>query len=312
MNRVPATVLSLIATWVVALPATAGLVAIAYNNKTQMNEFRSINPATGQSTLLNSFTFAGGFWQNGTLTADNMGHAFALASGRLYRFDAATGQILGNPLLQADLADIVFAGNLHGARYSPFPAFHLNTVDPVSGAFTPLTSFTLNTGLTSLTAAQGSLFIASQNRLLRLNASTGATESDVPLDIFPQAIIARPDGKVFAMRYNNTTQRNEIRSVNPATGATMLLTTLLLAGWNSLAIDPDTGYLHFLAAGPGKQILYAIDGNTGQIVGTPALDTQLQEIVGLSSKPSVPEPASLLLAATGLMALLARRLGRRP
>jgi probable HAF family extracellular repeat protein len=70
------------------------LLGIGYNSTTRQNYLASIDPATGATTVLNSFVFSSGGWLAPSLTAAN-GNVYALSSdSHLYDFDATTGAII--------------------------------------------------------------------------------------------------------------------------------------------------------------------------------------------------------------------------
>jgi len=72
---------------VFTIESQAALVGIRYNG--QQNEIRTINPDTGQSTLLQQFVFDSGSWISSTLTVDIVSKRLYAISGNnsLYRFD---------------------------------------------------------------------------------------------------------------------------------------------------------------------------------------------------------------------------------
>ena len=81
-----------------AMDASLGgqLFGITYNSIADENELYTINPETGQVTLLNSFSFDTGSWAPETFTTNPlMNRAYAVSSsGKLYEFNLKTGQIL--------------------------------------------------------------------------------------------------------------------------------------------------------------------------------------------------------------------------
>jgi subtilase family serine protease len=83
-------------------PSAASVLGIGYNASTSQNYLASINPATGSSTVLNSFVFSSGGWVSSTLTAANsIVYALSSNDSHLYRFDANTGAILSSVAVNA-------------------------------------------------------------------------------------------------------------------------------------------------------------------------------------------------------------------
>jgi hypothetical protein len=80
-------------------PGNTGLVAICYNASISQNQFLAVDPVSGTVSTLNSFNFSSGAWRPESLTVDSAaGIAYAVSSDdHLYRFDIATGAILGSP-----------------------------------------------------------------------------------------------------------------------------------------------------------------------------------------------------------------------
>jgi hypothetical protein len=79
-----------------ALDTHGRLIGIDFNSATSQNEIRTVNPLSGQTKLLNSFTFDSGGWVSETLVVNSaVGKFFAESSApTLYTFDLTSGQIL--------------------------------------------------------------------------------------------------------------------------------------------------------------------------------------------------------------------------
>ena len=68
---------ALLAASLVASAAGQTLIGIDYVSATSQDEIRTVNPNTGETTLLNSFKFDSGYWVSGTVVANR-------AAGKLY------------------------------------------------------------------------------------------------------------------------------------------------------------------------------------------------------------------------------------
>ncbi|HEV2842434.1 MAG TPA: delta-60 repeat domain-containing protein [Chthoniobacterales bacterium] len=114
-------------------------------------EFHSIDPTTGGSTTLSSFTMPG--YYPATFVTDlvngpagSQGTAYILATDyKLYTFNVTTGALLGTPQLSTTVTgiDVGTNGNLIGLLSVPAMSYQweLHSIDPVTGNNAMLSSF---------------------------------------------------------------------------------------------------------------------------------------------------------------------------
>jgi DNA-binding beta-propeller fold protein YncE len=165
--------------------------------------FCSIDPATGNSTLLTTFTLAAGFVADNFVTdlatgvAGTLGTAYLLGSDqKLYTFNMTTGMLLGNPQLSAGVAliDMGLSGNLIGIYYPSGGSWDLRSINPATGNETPLSSVALLSGINQSTfkssPATNTVYVASgfPYQLYTFNLSTGALLPSPNLSMSVQTI----------------------------------------------------------------------------------------------------------------------------
>jgi hypothetical protein len=128
----------------------AGLVGISYNASTSQNEFRTVDPASGTTTLLQSFTFGSGGWRPSTFVSDpTAGVAYAVSSdNRLYTFSLATGALLANPAMDSVVQALDLASSgLVGISYNASTGQQeLRSIDGATGNSTLISAFTFSSG----------------------------------------------------------------------------------------------------------------------------------------------------------------------
>ena len=73
--------------------AGSQLIGLGYDTSTNQNYLASIDPATGASTLLSSFTSSSGYWWPATFVANATDVYLVSTSDDIYDFDATTGAI---------------------------------------------------------------------------------------------------------------------------------------------------------------------------------------------------------------------------
>ena len=173
------------------------LLGIAYNSATARNEFRSIDPVTGVTTLLNSFTFSSGGFLSATFTCDPAtGKAYTISGGSLYSFSLSSGAVLSVAALNASMQVLGpgLAGNLVGIAYNSATARNeFRSIDPVTGVTTLLNSFTFSSGgFLSATftcdPATGKAYTISGGSLYSFSLSSGAVLSVAALNASMQTM----------------------------------------------------------------------------------------------------------------------------
>lgn len=75
-----------------------GLVGLDYNSGTGNWEYRDINPVTGGTTLLNSFTLPDGYESSSFLTDPSTSSAYLQSGSTLYDLNLASGAILNTSI----------------------------------------------------------------------------------------------------------------------------------------------------------------------------------------------------------------------
>ena len=74
-----------------SISATENFLGVKYNNVSEKNEVYSIDPSTGESTLLVDFAFPSGYWQPSASFLDSY-------NGNLYMKDSQGDLVEFNPL----------------------------------------------------------------------------------------------------------------------------------------------------------------------------------------------------------------------
>ena len=96
---------ALLAASLVASAAGQTLIGIDYVSATGQDEIRTVNPNTGETTLLNSFKFDSGYWVSGTVVANRAAGKLYVESSTptLYTFGLLGGQILSTVPLDTSM-----------------------------------------------------------------------------------------------------------------------------------------------------------------------------------------------------------------
>jgi PKD repeat protein len=181
---------------VFAIESQAALVGIRYNG--QQNEIRSINPDTGQSTLLKQFVFDSGSWISSTLTVDIVSKRLYVISSNnsLYRFDFTSGNFL--PIISVDTKMQAVTsrsdGSLVGISYNG-QQNEIRTINPDTGQSTLLKQFVFDSGswapdtFTVDIVSKRLYAISSNNSLYRFDLTSGnLIQPIISLDTNMQAI----------------------------------------------------------------------------------------------------------------------------
>ena len=91
-------------TSIVAYGRTAsGLAGIDFNSGTGNWEYRTINSATGVTTLLNTFTLPNGFTSGSFVTDPSADSAYLISGSELYDLNLGTGAVVGTASLDAPI-----------------------------------------------------------------------------------------------------------------------------------------------------------------------------------------------------------------
>ena len=239
------------------------------------------------------------------------GISFASTQGSvLYQVDPQTGAASDpKPTGLSHVVGIAFGsgGTLYGLTNATAPTSPnaLVRIDRTTGSSQVVGSTGLNNiaeGDIAYDRTTGTLYglyqlTGGQRQLFTLNAATGAA---IPLPTSlsgdPSAMAFTPAGTLYAI----DTALAKLLTVDKTTGAT--LTTLSLSrslgSVAGMAIDPDTGTF-YVANGDsgGTDHLYTLNPTTGLLTDIGPLSLP----DGLAGLTFLPEPASLILLAAGLM-----------
>jgi outer membrane protein assembly factor BamB len=180
-------------------PGLNGTLIGIKNTSSGLFEFHSIDPATGSSTALSSFTMSAGYFANSFVTdlktgpAGGQGTAYLLSGDhKLYTFNVTTGALLGTPQLSATVGGIGVGvnGNLIGIQRAPMSAqWELHSIDPTAGSSTKLSSFDLPGGFSTLKSdpSKNVVYVISGNTLYSFNLSNGSPVASSTLAMPVQA-----------------------------------------------------------------------------------------------------------------------------
>lgn len=185
-------------------PGLKGTLVGIKNTSSGLFEFHSIDPVTGSSTPLGSFTLSAGYFASTFLTdlatgpAGSQGTAYLLSGDhKLYTFNVTTGALLGTPQLSATVSGIGLGvnGNLIGIQSnSSSGKWELHSIVPATGSSTMLSSFDLPSGLNTFTSdpATNTVYVLSGNTLYSFNLSNGSpiAASTLPMSVQATAISA--------------------------------------------------------------------------------------------------------------------------
>ena len=183
---------------VFTIESQASLVGIRHNG--QQNEIRTINPDTGQSTLLKQFVFDSGSWASNTFTVDIVSKRLYAISGNnsLYRFDLTSGNLI-QPIISLDTDKMQAVtsrgdGNLVGIGYNG-QQNEIRTINPDTGQSTLLKQFVFDSGswvpntFTVDIVSKRLYAISGNNSLYRFDLTSGnLIQPIISLDTNMQAI----------------------------------------------------------------------------------------------------------------------------
>ena len=260
-------------------PISATLLGISYNSSTAQNELRKIDPGTGVGTLVSSFTFDSGYWSRTSFCLDSeTGSAYAQSSaGTLYKINFITGAVATSSL------DRTFQtiktgrnGSLVGIFYNDSTSqYELRQINPNTGASTLIASLAFDTQDWSQSSfcadrESGSVYAESTaGTLYTINFTTGAM-AKTSLDRTFQALRTGTGGSLAGIFHNTSTARNELRQIDPTTGASTLVASFSFdsAFWPTDTFGLDSaGNSAYAVSSNGT--LYSLDLTTGACSTSP-------------------------------------------
>lgn len=200
---------------------------------------------------------------------------------RLLVFDADTGEFLGTPALVPKELSVVAnlevndAGALVALSLSGAP--RTATIDPDTGSVTALAALPADIqgiaqGTGAIDRATNRIFaVTGEQRLLVLDAGTGALQGDVPLLLGDGGgvgeLVVNNAGELVALRNNFPASWDVVR-IDPPTGALTPLSQLApepgFAQGQALH-DPAVDHMLLLAA---DQALLVVDAGTGELLAS--------------------------------------------
>ncbi len=199
------------------------------------NQLRTVNAATGATTVRNSFVFSGGAWNPGTFVSDASGNVYAQSFDRtVYTFNALTGQVVHDVMGDTSMGQLRLSssGQLIGIGYDPGSMRNeVRVMNPITGATTLLNSFTFTSGAyrpftVSIDLTGNRLYaMASDAALHAFDLTTGASLPTVPADTTMDTLASDGAGGLIGISYNDALTQFEIRTLNALTGATAVLNT---------------------------------------------------------------------------------------
>ena len=304
------------------LHSYAGLVGISYDPTLSQNQIRSVDPLTGATTLLNSFSFSSNSWNPETFSANaQLGRLYAQSGDQtVYTFGAYSGQILNSVVADTGMGamNIGLSGNLIGISYNPVSMENeVRSLNPLTGNTVLLNTVNFSGGgysggTLAVAPTLNRFYIQSgDDTVYTFDLTTGQILNTKVADTSMQVLTYLGPGDLIGIDYNPQTMQNEVRIVNPATGATTLLNSLVFSsgGWygDTFTIDAASNVFY---AESGDGVLYTFDLTTGAILATKQLDTTMYVLGEVPNAP-VPEPSLLGVVAIILPVLWRRKgLGR--
>ncbi len=287
--------------------AQAQLVGVDFDSGSGNWEYRSINAATGATTLLNNFSLSFGLPDGGFVTDPSGNSSYVISgAGTVTHFNLGTGAVLGTATLDSSIF-------FYGPNTSGLVGVYLNSgtcqyrsINPVSGVTTLLNTFPLANGINDSSfvtdRSGGSAYLMSGSQLYHLSLSSGAVLNTPTLDTSIVAYGLTGSG-LAGINFNSGTGNWEYRTINPVSGVTTLLNAFTLpVGYStgSFITDPSTDSAYLMS---GNE-LFDFDLSTGAVVGTSTLDTSISAI-GIGE---VPEPSTAFLAGMGILAIAFHRI----
>lgn len=274
------------------------LVGISYNPDTNENEFRTVNPESGVTSVLNTFQFAsGGYYGLFSDPARNVAYAPS-GQNELYRFDLTTGQILGVTSIERDYPNIAVGGTtgLSAIYYdSNSMEYSLNQLDPLTGAVNPLTVIPTAGGLGSLISnplTDVGYTTNGPDSVLKFDLNTGANLGTIQLPFAYPNLQAGVDGDLAGILYNFSTEKNELYAIDGENGqATLLNTWAFTSGYYSAFLTDPLGERAYALSGAND--IYTFDLRSGDILNIAPLDSAMQNFAIGPADPQfneIPEP----------------------
>lgn len=197
--------------------------------------------------------------------------------------------LAGAGLLLANGPDLVALGgtppgSLIGVTWnSTTEENEIRTVDPNTGTSSVVNTLTFDTGYWwpytfGLYAPVGRCYAtSSSNTLYVLDTTTGELLWTVPFDIEMQEWMPAGNGLLIGIGWNSTTQENELRTADPATGIWSFLNSFTFdtGYWFALSfsVDPSVGQCY---ATSSSNTLYVLDTTTGELLWTVPFSRPMQ------------------------------------
>jgi hypothetical protein len=284
------------------------LVGIRYNFSTNQNEIRTVNPSTGETSLLNSFVFDTGGWYSDTFSVDKTANRiYAMSSSsKLYQFTLDTGAAVPPTVsIDTNLQTLRAAGNglFVGINYNGLTNQNeIRTVNPSTGETTLLNAFAFDSGAYNPSTfsvdktANRIYVVSSSNTLYQFRLDTGAAvPPTVSIDTDMQTLTAisnYPTARcqnacpIYGIQDHRVSD-TQFFTISPSTKAVRDLGPLHKKhDIEGLAIDQATGTLYCTSGDKTDKQghLYRIDRETGGL--TDIGPTGFIEVDSLAIRPS--------------------------
>ncbi|AKT37559.1 hypothetical protein [Chondromyces crocatus] len=256
-------------------------------------ELREMAPLTGSSTLMGSLTGADGVGYGISALDPLSGHIYQVglqgSGDALITLDAATGQVVRVVPLDIRVASIEVdpLGHVLGLHWNGSEE-ELRAIDPVTGASTVISVVPelnwLRPGMSTADLGAGIYYQLGTEatdkgiRLFAIDMLTGALLHSPRLDADVVNIEVDGDGRVLGFFWTGT--REELREVNPQTGATTFIADIpgmeLLEPGVS-ALDPVAGTIYQTGSSwaDSELRLFTLDTTTGALLGSPVMDSRM-------------------------------------
>jgi len=280
---------------------TEGLIGITYDHFVNKNEVRTMDAVTGNTVLLNSFTPSSPTWAPNTLSVDlRTSHLYAESPDQiLYTFELTTGRMLNRifigmtmEAMRARQDDLLIGIDFDTVKNQ----YEVRTVHSTTGTTDLLNSFTFRSGgwapgTFCLNVGANRFYAQAVDRTLyTFDLTTGRILALIPTEVNIQVLAARADGLLIGIARNLVTLDYEIRSMNPVTGATVLLNTFNFSsnGWNLSTFTLDRPNNRIFAQSAPDGTVYTFDAMTGSILATAKGDTLLEAMASFVTSPHWP------------------------
>jgi hypothetical protein len=157
------------------------------------------------------------------------------------------------------------------------------SIDPITGTSTFLQSVVFDnsgwTGHISVDLKSNRFYtLSAANRLYTFDLTSGALLVTVSLSPRFQAVELRSDGSMIGISYNAETAQNETYSIDPTTGASALLQSVVFdnSGWTGqISVDQKSTRFYTLSA---ANKLYTFDLTSGALLATISLSPRFQAV----------------------------------